>query len=64
MKRRWETKTIEITYSATTPENDQQILEQTGGILYSYLCQLGRKSISTETTAAASSIERRTSPNG
>jgi len=57
MKRRWESKTIEVIYSATTPENERRLLEQTSGILYSYLCQLARESFTDETTAAASSTE-------
>ena len=58
MRKPWESNSIEVAFSACTPEHEQILLEETGRILYSYFCQLDRVSLSPETTAAASQTKR------
>jgi hypothetical protein len=63
MRSRWEPRSIEIRFAESEPGSDDCLLAQTGQILYSYLCQLERESVSVETTWAASNM-RRTGANG
>lgn len=58
MKKRWETQRVEVYFDANNEETERRILEEVGGILYSYYCQLSRGIQLAETTAAASKPER------
>jgi hypothetical protein len=58
MKKRWETQRVEVYFDANNEETELRILEEVGGILYSYYCQLSRGFPLTETTVAASKLER------
>jgi len=60
MRKRWVPGSIEVRFHAGNPEKEIKVIEQVGEILYSYLCQLERDSIQSETIGAVPSNPRRT----